>query len=683
MSSAGRAWAALGLLVLARAFRAVLVTFLVVSAIPVVSSWSGYVVRSGSMEPGLSVGDVVLAQPFRDGTPVPVGRVMVFDNPDTGSGHATIMHRVVSRTGDGQFVTAGDANRDHDSTPVASDDFVARPSINVPLVGLPLAWWADRDLGPLVVWLGLIGAVLYLSVRPPCDARHRRRRAAATTGPVLVGVALVGTTLVGASPIAPADAAFTASTRSSANTWTVSTTLGKTLVLADVAGDVRGTVPLTATLNETSGRAFSVRIEYAAAGTTTWRTICTDTTAPFACAWATTGVPNGDYDLRAVATAGTTSYTSTLVEDVSVDNTAPTVVMQDPGTPLRGTVVTAATANDGDSGIASVTIQYAPTGSSTFKDLCTVGATPYTCRFDTTTVPGGSYGLRAVATDLAGNVTTSALVANRVVDNTVASVSVDDPGAFLSGTVQLTAQGSSSAGITSVRIQRAAAGTTTWTDVCTDTVAPYSCAWSTTAVADGLYDLRAVMLDQSGRVTTSATVAGRRVDNSPIRGFDVQSANGGSIVGRLQGGDTLTLTYTQQAALTSISPGWTGSALGVTVRLRDGYLLGLGTTDDTITVLRNGATVNLGSVNLRQNYIKSLRTADLAATMTASTVTVNGVAATRITLTMGAQTSGSTLPTVSTSSVMVWTPSGIVTNLAGRAASAAPTAETGASDREF
>lgn len=689
------AWAGFLTFLLTRALRSVLLTLLVVASIPLVSSWSGYVVRSGSMEPGLSAGDVVVAQPLPSGEPIPVGRVMVFENPDVTSAHTTMIHRVVEKLDTGEFATAGDANRENDSTPAATDDFRARPTLVVPYVGLPLTWLASRDLGPLILWLVAVSVALYFSVRPPCDPPHRRRRDASRARraglragrslnrvPVMAVPAL-GLLVAGvAAPLTHADAAFTSSTGTRAS-WAVSTTLAKTLAMGDVVDLVRGTVPLTATLTEASGRAFAVRIEYAPAGTTTWKTVCTDSTSPYSCSWVTSGVANGDYDLRAVATSGATVYTSDLVEDVSVDNLAPVTTMQDPGSPLRGTVTTSATATDAHSGIDSVVIQYALSGTSTFKDICTTDEAPYSCRFDTTAVAGGTYSFRSIATDAAGNVTTSATVTNRVIDNSVATVSVEDPGAYLTGTVPVTATANASAGITSVRIQRAPAGTTTWTDICTDTAAPFTCSWATTGATDGMYDLRAVMLDKAAKTTTSATVSNRRVDNSPLRGADVQTANGGATAGRLERGDTMTLTYSQQASLSSISAGWTGSPLAVTVRLRDGYLLGLGTNDDTITVLRSGATVNLGSINLKQSYIKSLRSADFAATMTASTTTVNGVTATRVTLTMGSQTSGSTLPTVSTPSVMVWTPSAAATNPAGRAASTTPTPETGASDREF
>ena len=121
-----------------------------------------------------------------------------------------------------------------------------------------------------------------------------------------------------------------------------------------------------------------------------------------------------------------------------------------------------------------------------------------------------------MATDAAGNATTSAVIANRVVDNTVSSVSLNDPGTYLSGTVTLTAVANSTAGVTSVRIQRAPTGSSTWTDVCTDTTvavllqlehhhgqptAATSCARSS--------------LDGSGKTTTSASLDRHRRRQQP------------------------------------------------------------------------------------------------------------------------------------------------------------------------
>lgn len=469
---------------------------------------------------------------------------------------------------------------------------------------------------------------------------------------------------------------------------TVQTTVANNLLvqLADPGAIVRGNVTLTASVYNAGTVSYSVAIQYAPTGTTTWKNICTVPAAPYTCTWNTTGsafTQGASYDLRAVATAGSTSTTSATVVDVLVDNVAPTTTMQDPGSPLRGTVTLAVTASDAESGIAQVLVQYQLSGASTWTTACTLTIDPFSCRFDTTQLADGTYSFRSVATDVAGNTTTSATVANRSVDNTVSSVSMEDPGAYLSGTVNLNATASSTAGVTSVRIDRAPSGTTTWTAVCTDTTSPYSCSWDTTTVADGLYDFRAVLVDGRGATTISTTASARRVDNSPLRGYDVQGVNGGATVGKMDAGDVLRLTYTDQINPATISSGWTGAAIPVTLRLRDGGLLSLGSKGDTVDVFRSGVAVNLGSINLKNDYLGGGKTVQFNATMATSTTTVNGTTATVVTITIGTAASGGGLRTVSGTSAMVWTPSAAVTDINGLPGSATPTTELGVLDRDF
>jgi chitinase len=96
--------------------------------------------------------------------------------------------------------------------------------------------------------------------------------------------------------------------------------------------------------------------------------------------------------------------------------------------------------------------------------------------------------------------------------NTV-SVALTNPGSPLRGNVTLNAVAASDRGIASVVFQTSPAGAGTWTNACTDNVAPYSCTWDTTAVADGLRDVRAVATDTAGYTRTD-TVTNRRVDNT-------------------------------------------------------------------------------------------------------------------------------------------------------------------------
>ncbi|MDF2580945.1 MAG: hypothetical protein K0S49_2524, partial [Microbacterium sp.] len=95
--------------------------------------------------------------------------------------------------------------------------------------------------------------------------------------------------------------------------------------------------------------------------------------------------------------------------------------------------------------------------------------------------------------------------------------------------------------------------------------------------------------------------------------------------------------------------------------------------------------VNLGSVNLKGDYVKNNKTSTFTATMTATTATVGGLPVTVVQVTVGTLISGGALRTAATTSAaaMVWTPSSAATDLGGAASSNAPVTETGALDREY
>lgn len=459
--------------------------------------------------------------------------------------------------------------------------------------------------------------------------------------------------------------------------------------IADPGAAVRGTIQLGATASDPYGSGVSsVRFERAAAGSGNWVAVCTDTTVPYGCPFDTTTLSNDYYDFRAVAADAAGFTSSDQVSDVQLDNRAPNATMLDPGSPLSGVVTLAAEASDADSSVASVTIQRSAAGKGLWAEVCTSTSTPYGCRFDTRTVAEGTYDFRAVATDVAGNATASSIVGNRRIDNTVSSVSLDDPGAYLRGTVTLSANASSTAGVASVSIQRSAAGKAVWTEICRPTASPYNCAWSTATVADGSYDLRAVMTTGSGSVLSSQVVAARQVDNTPVRGLDLQAFNrvGGS-AGRIESGDSLAFTYSEQMSPGSILPGWSGAAVApVYVRLRDGNLLGTGSSGDALQFSSDASGSNplrLGSVNLHSDFVKTNKTSTFAATLSLSNQLVEGAPASVVTVTVGSLVSGGALRTSSLTAQMVWTPSASATDLSGNACSTAPVAESGALDRDF
>ena len=193
--------------------------------------------------------------------------------------------------------------------------------------------------------------------------------------------------------------------------------------LTDPGSPLRGTITLNASASDALSGIALVRVQYAPANTTNWSTACTDNAAPYSCAWNTATVADGTYDMRiqSVDVAGNTSN-SAQRNDRVVDNTGPALTFTNPGAgPFRGDVVLAATATDTPgSGVLNVKFQRSPAGAGTWTDICTDTTSAYGCTWDSTLVADGSYDLRAVAADNAGNSTTSSVYSSRVIDNTPA-----------------------------------------------------------------------------------------------------------------------------------------------------------------------------------------------------------------------------------------------------------------------
>ena len=449
-----------------------------------------------------------------------------------------------------------------------------------------------------------------------------------------------------------------------------------TVALTRVADPVRGSVPLTVTVTGNLGATVTTRVEYVLSGGTSWTTIpgCANATGTTrTCTWVTSGA--GTYDVRAVAVIGSMTYHDTQGE-VDVDNVIPTITQSVPAGTLNGAVTLTAAAGDADSGVASVTFEYKLSTAATWSTCGVDSDAPYSCRLVTGTLPNGTYGFRATATDRAGNTATSAAV-NRAVDNTAPSVSISSPGSgavISSGSTTVSADASAVSGVTSVRIDARVSGGT-FAALCTDTTAPYSCAWSTAALASGTWELRAVMTHGSGTVT-SATVT-VTLDNAVLKAQDVQAFNNG-VSGEVNAGDQVVLTYSALVNLTTIKSGWTGASTPVTVTMKDEAVSGTGIGSD-----RMETDANLGYVTFVQDYVKKNKSTVLTgSTMTASTATVSGVQVTVVTITLGTP-EGSAIRNDSTAGAMRWVPSVLAKTPGGIACSATAATESGTSDKDL
>ena len=246
------------------------------AVLPLLTGLTGSVVQSGSMEPKISAGDVVLVRPVELDDPLPMGRVITFAAPTGSAHHGTMLHRLVGERSDGSLVTAGDANADVDSTPIARRDIIARGVLLIPWIGQPALWIGTGQLLPLLLWGGvtlLAIAVETLSVVLERGGRHRGPRSPGARGRLvldtrrlvpLVASVVLGVTLVlpwGAG-LPPVEAAFTARSTSVGNSWS-----------AAAAAPATRLAFTTNPSASTGGRAFAtqpvVTVRNAAGGTVT------------------------------------------------------------------------------------------------------------------------------------------------------------------------------------------------------------------------------------------------------------------------------------------------------------------------------------------------------------------------------------------------------------------------------
>jgi len=141
---------------------AVVVPFAVYAAPSLVGADESYIVRSGSMEPAIGTGDVVLVE---RATPADIetGDVITFV-PDGQPPPTT--HRVVSKTeedGVVRFTTKGDANEAPDSEPVVENELVGEVTLVLPYVGYVVSF-ASTSTGFFVLVAAPFGLLLATEV---------------------------------------------------------------------------------------------------------------------------------------------------------------------------------------------------------------------------------------------------------------------------------------------------------------------------------------------------------------------------------------------------------------------------------------------------------------------------------------------------------------------------------------
>ena len=339
---------------------------------------------------------------------------------------------------------------------------------------------------------------------------------------------------------------------------TTSTTLNVTVdnaaptvaITAPASGaDLKGSATISATANASFGVGIA-SVQFQLDGANLGSAI---TTAPYTLTWDTTAASGGAHTLTAIATDAAGNNTTSATVTVTVDDVAPSVVITAPstGADLKGAVTVSANAMASFGvNIASVQFKLDGVNLSTTQTMA-----PFGVSWDTTTTVGGGHILTAIATDGAGNTTTSAGV-SVIVDNSPPTVSLTTPssGADLRGTVTVSATAGASFGvaITSVQFQLDGANLGA-----AETSAPYSVAWDTTTATGGAHTLKIIATDGAGNTTTTASVS-VTVDNTPPTVSITAPANGANVTGNV----SITATASDNVAVTSVQFKLDGANLG-------------------------------------------------------------------------------------------------------------------------
>lgn len=267
-------WVWLTIWTLARVYLVFVLSLFAIAALPQVFGWHGTVIQSGSMEPKIKPGDVVLIKPLTAQTPISVGGVYQYLSPASAEpdGREKLrLHRVVSVNPDGTFVTSGDANRTADSDPLERGQVAGQALLLVPMIGLPGYWAAHGDHLELAVWAAATLLAVVVAVRAPRRSAEKgsvrpeddgpsggdprgepdstddggdsvSASAASRRGVVGLGVGVVVFGAAGISALrAPSVAAFSDRTAAAGSTWTAASvdplSLGSAASFALIARD--------------------------------------------------------------------------------------------------------------------------------------------------------------------------------------------------------------------------------------------------------------------------------------------------------------------------------------------------------------------------------------------------------------------------------------------------------------
>lgn len=143
------------------AFIGIIAILLIVSAFPITGNYKVMMVLSGSMEPEIGKGSLVVSKPSDN---YKIGDVITFQfkMAEESTTHRIVEMRVVG--GKAKYITKGDANNASDTREVSQEDIIGKVLIDIPYLGYVVDF-AKKPVGFMILIIVPAAVIIFDEAR--------------------------------------------------------------------------------------------------------------------------------------------------------------------------------------------------------------------------------------------------------------------------------------------------------------------------------------------------------------------------------------------------------------------------------------------------------------------------------------------------------------------------------------
>ena len=137
------------------AFVVIIALLLISSAFPIPGNFKAMTVLSGSMEPAIKMGSVVIVKPMDD---YKIGDIITFGKTKTPTTHR--IHDIRITEGSPSYATKGDANDTPDTKEILQRDIIGKVLFSVPYAGYVVTF-AQKPIGFMLIIVVPVTFIIY------------------------------------------------------------------------------------------------------------------------------------------------------------------------------------------------------------------------------------------------------------------------------------------------------------------------------------------------------------------------------------------------------------------------------------------------------------------------------------------------------------------------------------------